>query len=146
MYEFEKYFPYDIPRECQVDAIKFALDSFLNQDKKVVIIEKGSIVEKGNIVKFGPRDEDNFIECPKTGLKLPLKRNGTGSFLLIVDFLGGGRGEITVDSGAEESVCPVDWASQFGTNPVGTKMNFKGANGNTIEHYGQREIKCLCPF
>lgn len=49
MYNFENYFPYDTPRECQVDAINFALDSFLTQNKKVVIIEAGTGVGKSAI-------------------------------------------------------------------------------------------------
>eukprot|EP00973_Karenia_brevis_P009006 1219967-Karenia_brevis.AAC.1 len=42
------------------------------------------IVEKGNHVSFGP------------------------------EFVGGGKTEVTVDSGAEESVCPWEWGQQFG--------------------------------
>ena len=48
----------------------------------------------------------------KTGDKLKLRENGRGSYLMDVDFVGGGKGEITVDSGAEESVCPKEWGSR----------------------------------
>eukprot|EP00973_Karenia_brevis_P038942 5376048-Karenia_brevis.AAC.1 len=38
--------------------------------------------------------------------------NGRGSYVLKVDFAGGGPTEITVDSGAEESVCPWEWGGR----------------------------------
>ena len=59
---------------------------------------------------------------------------------MLIDFEGGGRGEITVDSGAEESVCPVEWAPNFGVRPSERIMKFKGADGTEIKHYGQKEI------
>jgi len=49
MYNFEKYFPYDVPRDCQVKAINFALECFLEQGKKIVIIEAGTGVGKSAI-------------------------------------------------------------------------------------------------
>ena len=44
---------------------------------------------------------------------MPLKKNGKGSYLMEVKFVGGGQTEITVDSGAEENVCPWEWGKQF---------------------------------
>ena len=35
-----------------------------------------------------------------------LKKNLKGSYLMAVKFVGGGETEVTVDSAAEESVCP----------------------------------------
>ena len=49
MYKFEEYFPYDTPRDCQVDAINFALNSFIEKEKKIVIIEAGTGVGKSAI-------------------------------------------------------------------------------------------------
>ena len=50
--------------------------------------------------------------------------------------------EITVDSAADESVCPRDWAEQFGTNPVKTGRELKliNATGGKINHYGSRKV------
>ena len=50
--------------------------------------------------------------------------------------------EITVDSAAEESVCPLHWAEQFGLDPVqpGRKMNFVNASGGRINHWGSRKV------
>ena len=42
-----------------------------------------------------------------------------------VCFVGGGCTEITVDSGAEENVCPWDWGSQFLVRVVDRMMNFR---------------------
>ena len=55
---------------------------------------------------FGPDEGDNYILNKLTGDKLMLRPNGKGSYLMDVQFVGGGKAEITVDSGAEESVCP----------------------------------------
>ena len=51
-----------------------------------------------------------------------------------------------MDSGAEESVCPWDWGSQFELKPASTWMMFKNASGGIIEHYGTREVMVVSPF
>ena len=59
-----------------------------------------------------------------------------------VKFLG--RGEIVVDSGAAESVCPRNWAQGFPMKDVawGKKRNFLNASGGRMEHYGERRVRC----
>ena len=54
----------------------------------------------------------------------------------------GVRSEITVDSAAEESVCPHKWAEQFGTSPVvkGHELRLVNASGGKITHYGSRKV------
>eukprot|EP00973_Karenia_brevis_P082122 11386426-Karenia_brevis.AAC.1 len=64
------------------------------------------IVEKGNHVVLGLGKEDNFIINRDTKDKLMLFPNGRGSYVMRVNFVGGGATEVTADSGAEESVCP----------------------------------------
>ena len=51
-----------------------------------------------------------------------------------------GGGEITIDSAAEESVCPEGWEKHFGTRPVGPggEMKFRTASGAKMRHYGSR--------
>jgi hypothetical protein len=49
-----------------------------------------------------------------------------------------GMEEITIDSAAEESVCPRAWAEAFGTKPVNKKMRFINASGGEMGHYGER--------
>ena len=48
--------------------------------------------------------------------------------------------EITVDSAAEESVCPHGWGNQFGINGVEQKLNLVNASGAKIQHYGERKV------
>ena len=67
-------------------------------------------------------------------------------YLMDVDFVGGGRGETTIDSGVEESVCPWDWGSQFEIKPASEWMSFRNASGGRINHYGTREVMVVSPF
>ena len=54
-----------------------------------------------------------------------------------------GRGEIVIDSGAAESVCPWDWANAFPTRevPWGQKRHFRNASGAKMEHYGEKRVR-----
>eukprot|EP00973_Karenia_brevis_P060204 8377165-Karenia_brevis.AAC.1 len=58
-----------------------------------------------------------------------LRPNGRGSYLLKVEFVGGGSTEITVDSGAKESVCPWEWGQQFGCRMSDEPMRLRNASG-----------------
>jgi hypothetical protein len=49
-----------------------------------------------------------------------------------------GMDEITIDSAAEESVCPRNWAAAFGTREAGRKLKFINASGGEMGHYGER--------
>jgi len=49
-----------------------------------------------------------------------------------------GKEEIVIDSAAEESVCPKNWAVDFGTNPAEKRMKFINASGGEMGHYGER--------
>ena len=55
-----------------------------------------------------------------------------------------GKGEIIVDSGAAESVCPWDWAQEFPTKevPWDKKRKFVSANGGRMQHYGEKMVVC----
>ena len=110
------------------------------------LVSVNRICEKGNTVNFGPGEHDNYIQNIETKDKIFLKPNGGGSYLLDVCFEGGGRTQMTVDSGAEESVCPWEWGEQFGISQSGEPMIFRGANGQHIRHYGQREVYVVSPF
>ena len=48
-FTYNKYFPYPAIREQQTEAIDFILDSFINQNKKFVILEAGTGVGKSAI-------------------------------------------------------------------------------------------------
>ena len=104
------------------------------------------IAEKGNVVSFGPTSEDNFIVNKDSGDKLMLRPNGRGSYLMDVVFEDGTKSSITVDSGAEENVCPWGWGQQHGINPNVKRMGFRNASGGYVAHWGQREVKVRSPF
>ena len=55
-----------------------------------------------------------------------------------------GKGEIVVDSGASESVCPWDWMTVFPTKEVAwdQKRKFLNASGGRMGHYGERKVLC----
>ena len=57
-----------------------------------------------------------------------------------------GKGEVAVDSGAAESVCPWDWAPAFPTKevPWDKKRKFVSANGGRMKHYVEK--KSFCKF
>ena len=63
-----------------------------------------------------------YVENEGTGDRVPLKPSGKGSYIMEVDFVGGGRTWITIDSGVEENVCPWEWGEKFGVNMLGKKM------------------------
>ena len=97
-------------------------------------------MENGNIVQIGDREEDNFIQNRETNSKIMLTPTGKGSYVMEMSFQGGGKTQITVDSGAEENVCPWEWGEQFGMQKAHKWMNFRDASGNRIEHYGKRNV------
>ena len=115
-------------------------------DVKKPLISVRRIVEKGNHVSFGPKVEDNYIINKETGDRMMLKPNGKGSYMLEVSFVGGEKTEITVDSGAEENVCPWEWGVQFETKAADRWMHFRNASGGHIEHYGKRDVLVTSPF
>ena len=77
------------------------------------------ICRAGNIVQFGEEPGECFIKHKGTGRKILLEKK-RGSYVLAVEFVRrrGGESEgwesmgeecVTIDSGAEESVCPLEW-------------------------------------
>ena len=76
-----------------------------------------------------------------------LTPNGRGAYVMDVEFLGGSKTTITVDSGAEESVCPWDWGHEiFGTREANQWMTFRNASAGNIPHWGKRKIIVVSPF
>ena len=114
--------------------------------KPLVAVKR--ISEKGNLVQFGLQKEDNFIQNKQTRDKIFLREQGN-SYIMDVQFENGEWTEITVDSAAEESVCPKSWGQQFGILPAERKLRLVNASGGNIEHHGRREVTIqatLCPF
>ena len=92
-------------------------------------------------------EDDSYIEHRETKDRIGLKPNGRGSYLMDVNFVGGDgkRTLITVDSGAEENVCPWDWGHQFETERSDAR-DFRNASGGKIEHYGERLVMVQSVF
>ena len=78
--------------------------------------------------------QDGWVELKKKQKKeaKPLK----------ICAIGKERVKVTVDSAAEESVSPADWASRFPLDPVvpGRELKLVNANGGKINHYGKRRV------
>ena len=103
------------------------------------------VVEKGNEVRFGPGEEGNYIRNIE-GDKVLLRPNGKGSYIFDVKFPGVSKTCITVDSGAEESVCPSSLGEQFEVTKPDKKLNLVNASGSKIIHYGQRQVQVEALF
>ena len=52
-----------------------------------------------------------------------------------------GKMEITVDSAAEESVCPKEWCKEYGTKEPEKWLKFVNASGGMMNHYGERSAR-----
>ena len=97
-------------------------------------------------MSFGPGIGDNYIENRESGYRIPMRESGSGSYLMDVEFSNGNRTSITVDSGAEESVCPWEWGEQFPVLKKGPLRGFRSASGGEIHHHGSREVVVRSPF
>ena len=124
----------------QVAAVKKALASVWR------------ICKAGNVVQFGEEPGECFIKHKGTGKKIGLEKKG-GSYILAVEFVRrSGKGseewesmgieQVTIDSGAEESVCPLDWGASFGMKVVspGREMRMVSAGGGEMRDYGSRKV------
>ena len=63
-----------------------------------------------------------------------------------VRLVSGEKADITVDSGAEENVCPKEWGEMFKMKEPERKQTFRNASGGKIEHYGRRDVLLVSPF
>ena len=125
----------------QVAAVKKALASVWR------------ICRAGNVVQFGDDPEDCFVRNKESGRKIRMEKKG-GSYVIKVEFVRRkgekgdgeweslGRETVTVDSGAEESVCPMGWGADFGMKVVapGKEMRMVSAGGGEMRHYGSRKV------
>jgi hypothetical protein len=96
------------------------------------------IVEKGNRVVF---DGESDIQNVATGKKIEMRKKGR-AYVIDVVTENGRKEEITIDSAAEESVCPERWAESCGIERVeeGKELGLCGANGSKINHFGKRNV------
>ena len=133
-----------VPEETSVGL------TFEATDVKKALAVVWRVCEKGNIIQFGDAAEDCFIKNKKSNRKIFMRRK-KGSYVLDVEFvikkdgetISLGKGEITVDSAAEESVCPRDWGGAFPLKDSKKQMHFKTASGQDMQHYGERQVTCI---
>jgi hypothetical protein len=124
--------------------------TFQATDVKKALAAVWRVCEKGNLIQFGEEPEDCFIKNKKTNRKIFMRKK-KGSYVLDVEFvikkdgelISLGKGEITIDSAAEESVCPHDWGGAFPLKESKKRMNFKTASGQDMQHYGERVVTCI---
>jgi hypothetical protein len=124
--------------------------TFQATDVKKALAAVWRVCEKGNLIQFGDEPEDCFIKNKKTDRTIFMRKK-KGSYVLDVEFVikkddetvSLGKGEITVDSAAEESVCPLDWGGAFALKEPRKKMNLKTASGQEMQHYGERVVTCI---
>ena len=60
--------------------------TFQVTDVRKPLLAVRRLVEHGSVVKFGLRDEDNFIHNMNSGTRIPLKKKG-GSFVIEARFM-----------------------------------------------------------
>ena len=105
-------------------------------------------------MQFGDEDSECFIQNKQTKKKVIMKKK-RGSYVIEVEFVKDevgadgvwkrtplGKETITIDSGAEESVCPMGWGESFGMKVVspGAEMRMVSAAGTEMKHYGSRKV------
>lgn len=101
-------------------------------DVKKPVLSVNRICEKGNVVQFGRKEGESFIKNSSSGEWVPLRMRNK-SYVMDV--------QLCVDSAAEESVCPKDWAEVYGLEPgQGRKISLINATGGAIQHYGRRNV------
>jgi hypothetical protein len=124
--------------------------TFQATDVKKALAAVWRVCEKGNVIQFGDEPADCFIKNKRTNRKIFMRKK-KGSYVLDVEFvikkgvetISLGKGEITVDSAAEESVCPIDWGGAFPLKEPKKHMHFKTASGQDMQHYGERAVTCI---
>ena len=68
-----------------------------------------------------------------------MRRKG-GAYVIDV-VIDGKEEEITIDSVAEEPVCPVWWGKDAGLETSGARMKLVNASGAAIKHHGARKVE-----
>ena len=103
-------------------------------DAKKLLASVAKMTEAGNEVRFGPKLEDNFVKCTKTGKITPMRKE-RGMYVIDAVFENGQkrmRGKIVVDSGAAENVMPAETLANDQMMPKKKGIRFVAANGEEM--------------
>ena len=113
-------------------------------------VEEVTEEKRGVDLNCTVKSEDHLETDCFVGLNCTLGQNDAMSFedeleqhiLAVTEGVMAGRGEIVVDSGAAESVCPWDWAGAFPMKAVrpGQERHFRNASGGRMAHYGEKKV------
>ena len=143
-----------------IGAVGIQEESLLNMNFQVAGVKKAlaavsRICKAGNVVQFGENPDECYIASKKTKRKVMMQQR-RGSYVIKVEFVKSVVGNdgvrslkkvgsefITVDSGAEESVCPLGWGDTFELTAVkpGKEMKMVNAGGGEMPHYGSRKVQ-----
>ena len=93
--------------------------------------------EKGNRVVF--EQGGGYIEHIENGERIKIRKKG-GAYVIDVVVVGGRKEEVTIDSGAEESVCPWWWGEEAPIKAATSRISLVNASGRPIAHYGSRDV------
>jgi hypothetical protein len=136
------------PREAMIaqveekrESVKCGM-SFHVTDAKKLLASVAKMTEAGNEVKFGPKLEDNFIKCTKTGRVTPMRKEN-GMYVIDALFENGAKmmkGKIVVDSGAAENVMPAEVLEHVKMMPKKAGIRFVAANGEEMKNYGKKTV------
>ena len=128
-----------------VDAVENDMCAmhFHMTDAKRMLASVAKITEAGNLVKFGDGEQENYIQCKKTGKKVIMKKEG--NLYVINAMVKAGnlmrRCKVIVDSGAAENVMPQWWFPEVQVLQRKPGVRFFAANGEEIGNYGRKIIQ-----
>lgn len=109
-HSFERCFPFPTPRIEQIDAIRFALDAFLTQNKQFVILELGTGIGKSaigvTIARYLNGDLNTTGACP------------TGAYVLTT-----------------QKVLQEQYVRDFGPDATGLLRSIKSSSNYTCTHF-----------
>jgi hypothetical protein len=111
-------------------------------DAKKLLASVAKMTEAGNEVHFGPKIDDNFIKCTKSGRITPMRKE-RGMYVIDAFFENGDKmmkGKIVVDSGAAENVMPAEVLDKVKLMPKKAGIRFVAANGEEMKNYGRKTV------
>jgi len=143
-----------IPMEVLIQAAKdkkIAKDCRKNRFALLATEPEGEDDDSGNL-KFKELEGQKIGKYMKNETKIPKGVFNKRDDACVEDFVchvctveaaprwkRSGTGEITVDSAAEESVCPKEWGqNDYETKEPARWMKFVNASGGSMNHYGER--------
>jgi hypothetical protein len=127
--------------EEKKESVKCGM-TFHVTDAKKLLASVAKMTEAGNEVHFGPKVENNYIKCTKSGRVTPMRKE-RGMYVIDAFFENGlkmMKGKIVVDSGAAENVMPAEVLENVRMTAKKTGVRFVAANGEEMKNYGRKVV------